>query len=255
MPTTVKIDPASATLTDETWTVDLDASSLTHSEAATLLTGLMQACAEAGGGQVEWWVEDASQRHDRIAESAGLACDRELLLLRCQLPLSQTTTVDTRPFRPGVDDEAWLDVNNRAFDWHPDQGGWTAARLAERVAEPWFDPDGFLLHDDQGRLAGFCWTKVHDDVDPALGEIFVIAVAPDFARHGLGRELTLAGLEYLARRGLTIGMLYVESDNEPANVLYRKLGFEVHQRNRRYVGLAAESGVPWGPSEIQPGTQ
>ena len=45
-----------------------------------------------------------------------------------------------------------------------------------------------------GRLAGFCWTKVHDDEEPPLGEIYVIAVDPDFVGRGLGRALTVAGL-------------------------------------------------------------
>src|SRR3712207_7276788 len=42
-------------------------------------------------------------------------------------------------------EEAWLRVNARAFDWHPEQGRMTAADLALREAEEWFDPAGFLM--------------------------------------------------------------------------------------------------------------
>jgi len=190
----------------------------------------------AAGDTARWWVHGTEPRHEEAAAAAGLEPVRRLFQMRCALPLEETTDVVTRPFRPGVDDEAWLEVNNRAFSWHPEQGGWTPAVLAGRMAEPWFDPDGFLLHEEDGRLIGFCWTKVHpaSGDDPALGEIYVIAVDPDVVGRGLGRAMTVAGLQHLSERGLTVGMLYVESDNAPAVGLYESLGFHVHQTDTAF---------------------
>jgi mycothiol synthase len=196
--------------------------------AATELADRIRVARAQGATAVRWWVEESTERHQEVAERAGLVPVRRLLQLRRPLPLEERTDLVTRPFRPGEDDRAWLEVNNRAFAWHPEQSGWTEADLAQREAEPWFDPGGFLLHEEGGRLAGFCWTKVHADVDPPLGEIYVIAVDPDFVGRGLGRDLTVAGLQHLAEAGLTVGMLYVESDNEPAVRLYEALGFTVH---------------------------
>lgn len=145
----------------------------------------------------------------------------------------------TRPFRPGLDDEGWLAVNNRAFVWHPEQGGWDRDRLAARLSERWVDLDGFLVHeDDAGRVDGFCWTKVHparaDRGEEAIGEIFVVAADPSRHGTGLGRALVLAGLDHLAALGLATAMLYVESDNEPALRLYGRLGFVVHHDDALY---------------------
>ncbi len=240
VPATLTIDGARATHSGDAWSVTLQLSGLAEPAAAELLRRLLDACAQRSPGRLEWWVEPAAERYDRIAAAAGLTPDREIVQLRRSLPLDEQPAITTRSFRPGLDDEAWLEVNNRAFAWHEEQGGWTSEQLSARLDEPWFDPSGFLLHEVDGRLAGFCWTKVHDDVEPTLGEIFVIAVDPDFHGRGLGRELTLAGLARLTERGLTIGMLYVESDNEAANGLYRSLGFEVHQTRRRYSVLVGQ---------------
>lgn len=184
----------------------------------------------------ERWVEPADEHTDRAASEAGFRPGRELLQLRRSLPVGEAVTIRTRPFEPGRDEQAWLAVNNRAFAWHPDQGGKTRRDLERTMAEPWFDAAGFLLHERDGRLAGFCWTKVHRDEDPPLGEIFVIGVDPDLAGRGLGRALTVAGLDHLYRHdGTPVGMLYVEADNERAIRMYAGLGFEVHHRRRQYV--------------------
>ncbi len=107
-------------------------------------------------------------------------------------------------------------------------------RSLEREAEPWFEPDGFLLHERDGRLAAFCWTKLHHTEDPVLGEIYVIAVDPGFQGVGLGKQLTLAGLASIADRGVTVGMLYVDGGNAAAVTMYEHLGFGVHRTDRAY---------------------
>ncbi|MDQ4091752.1 MAG: mycothiol synthase, partial [Actinomycetota bacterium] len=204
--------------------------------ARTLLDAAASLVAEAGGGHVHMWVPKPTDASDTLAASIGLRRGRELCQLRRPLPIAEKSAVDVRPFVPGQDEAAWLEVNNRAFHWHPEQGGWDLETLLNRQAQPWFDPSGFLLHEREGKLAAFCWTKVHTHHDPPLGEVYVVAVDPGFRGLGLGRAMVLAGLEHLAGKGLTTAMLYVDSDNAGARRLYEELGFAVDHVDRAYVG-------------------
>ena len=206
-----------------------------HEGRASGDTALALAEALAGlgdGAAARLWIREVAPGDDAAARRHGFEPYRDLWQLRCELP-SEPSGLRTRAFRLDDVDE-FVSVNNRAFHWHPEQGGLTAAEVRDRMAEAWFDADGFRLHHREGRLAGFCWTKVHADHDPPLGEIYVIAVDPDFTGRGLGRPMTLAGLEWLSGRGLTVGMLYVESDNHPANAVYRRIGFQHHHTDRAY---------------------
>lgn len=225
---------------NDSWSLELVVHPDHRRETGTIARHLLDAAvgviAESGGGHVHWWVFEPAPIHDELARAIGLEPGRRLHQMRRALPTGIPFDLATRPFVIGRDEGAWLEVNNRAFHDHPEQGGWSLATLQSREAEPWFDPEGFRLHERDGRLAGFCWTKVHTDHDPPLGEIYVIAVDPDFHGGGLGKSLTLAGLDHLAGRGIRIGMLYVDADNQAAVGLYRALGFSVHRTDRAFVG-------------------
>lgn len=195
---------------------------------------------ENGGGQVRWFVTDPTDIDEAAAARHGLTPERDLLQLQRPLPVeAEVPAIEVRPFVPDQDEAEWVDVNNRAFATHPEQGGWTVADIIAREAEPWFDPEGFLLHHDAetGALAGFVWTKVHADASPPLGEIYVIGVDPRFQGRGLGRTLTLVGLDWLHRsRGISQGMLFVDATNAPATAMYERLGFAIDHTDRAFVG-------------------
>jgi mycothiol synthase len=186
-------------------------------------------------GRLRLWAHGDHPSAGALALSLGFVRARVLLQMRRSLfaPLPEARLPEgmaLRPFRPGVDDGAWVALNARAFADHPDQGRWTLSDLRLRMAEPWFDPDGFLLAVDErdGRLLGFHWTKVHGTQahhHEPIGEVYVLGVDPDAHGSGLGSALTAAGLRYLRGRGLDQAMLYVDESNVRAVALYVRLGF------------------------------
>jgi mycothiol synthase len=193
----------------------------------------------AGGGHLTWWTDVVDESARRIAEQAGLALERSLHEMRVALPLGSRSTVATRGFT-SADIDAWLRVNNRAFAGHPEQGGWDRDTLAARLTEPWFDADGFRLYEHDGVVAAFCWTKVHDEMTPPVGEIYVIGVDPDLHGRGLGRELTLAGLDWISDHGITEAMLFVDGGNVTALRLYERLGFQTRRTRYAFAGTMSE---------------
>lgn len=194
-----------------------------------------------GGDDARIWAHGNLEPARATAKALGLVVARELLQMRRPLtglpPVAVPDDVLITTYSGPADDAELLRVNNAAFAWHPEQGGWTYADIAERRAEPWFDPAGLFMAIDEntGTLLGFHWTKVHN---ADLGEVYVIGVDPAAQGRGLGATLTLAGLHDLAHRlsqsEQPTVMLYVEADNSAAVKTYRRLGFEVFSVDAAY---------------------
>lgn len=221
---------------------------------------LLQALVHLTHLPVRVWAHGDGAGARALAAAVGWARARELRQMRRPLPGEPLPSapmpegVRLRPFRPGHDEEAWLEVNATAFADHPEQGRWTRADLDARTAEDWFAPDDLLLAvkdtgEDtdggtsgdvppggapgagSGRLLGFHWTKVPGD---GTGEVYVLGVAPAAQGRRLGFALTVAGLRHLADRGLEAVTLYVDAENAAAVRLYEGLGFEVVARDVQY---------------------
>jgi mycothiol synthase len=199
-----------------------------HGLGSALLTA---AAKLAGDSPLRVWAHGNLAAAQGFARAHGYERVRELWQMSRPLtdplpdaPLPAGFTL--RAFRPGQDDDAWLAINAAAFAHHAEQGAWEVADLQQRMAEPWFDPAGFLLlvDDATGELAGFHWTKVHPGAD-RVGEVYVVGVAPGYQGRGLAKPLTLAGLAHLRGLGLARVILYVDGDNEAAIRTYSGLGF------------------------------
>lgn len=219
----------------------------------TIITALDDLTA---GGRLRLWAHGEQPGARELAESLGFRKNRVLWQMRRSLLAALPRPVvpagiAIRSFDPQQDPDAWVQLNAQAFAGHPEQGSWTRTDLDLRMSEPWFDPTGFLLatQEETGELVGFHWTKVHG-FDPAdghahahgdshghthsqgqshahepIGEVYVVGVRPDYRGSGLGRALTILGLEHLRGLGLAQAMLYVDAGNTRAIRLYEGLGF------------------------------
>jgi mycothiol synthase len=199
-------------------------------------TALARAALEDAPSDVTAWshVDDPAAR--AIAARLGFGATRALWVMERDASSPEVPAVEgvtIRGYRPEDADEV-LRVNAAAFAHHPEQGSMDAGNLADRMAEPWFDPAGLLVADAGDGLLGFHWTKQHS---ADLGEVYVVAVDPAAQGRGLGRALTAAGLAHLAALGVRRIILYVESDNAPAIATYSRLGFTHTQTHVQYSRL------------------
>lgn len=211
-------------------------------------TDLIRSAVDRMAGRIRFWAHGTLPAAAALAAALDMTAVRELMQMQRSLrdvpDVELPAGVTVRTYAGPADDAELLRVNNAAFSWHPEQGGWSEDEISTRRGEPWFDPDGlFLAFDDAtGALLGFHWTKVHAE-HPGLGEVYVVGVDPAAQGHGLGRVLTLVGIGHLAERlgGYASGagaqrpggtddptvMLYVEADNRAAVATYQRLGFAV----------------------------
>ena len=169
---------------------------------------------------------------------------RTLVEMRRPLPASAgefPAELSLRGFVPGVDEKPWLALNHEVFAHHPEASSIDGADLALRMAQPWFDPNGLLLLIEDDEPIGYCWTKMHPG---QLGEIYMVGLKARYRGRGLARQLTLAGLEYLARRGAVDGMLYAEESNATATGLYESMGFSVVREITLYEPDGIRDAVP-----------
>ncbi len=80
---------------------------------------------------------------------------------------------------------------------------------------------------DSGSTVGFVAVKLHSE--SSLGEIYMIAVDPDYQRRGIGIALTEFALDWMKVAGMSVAMVETGGDpgHAPARCTYEKLGFRL----------------------------
>lgn len=83
----------------------------------------------------------------------------------------------------------------------------------------------FVVRDDDGGIAAFCWVVLFDPGTGLEGEVAEVFVAPDHRGKGMGEALLERAVELFRERSVTIGYVWTRADNEGAKRLYRRAGF------------------------------
>jgi ribosomal protein S18 acetylase RimI-like enzyme len=78
---------------------------------------------------------------------------------------------------------------------------------------------------DAGVTVGFVAVKFHGAL--SMGEIYMIAVDPDYQQRGIGTALTAFALERMRDAGMSVAMVETGGDpgHAPARRTYEKVGF------------------------------
>jgi len=100
-------------------------------------------------------------------------------------------------------------------------------------------PEGSLciVGDIDGRIAGVADLKNLTPVRCNHVGVLSVGVHPDFQRRGVGRALMEHLIAHARERGLVRLELYVRSDNDRAQSLYRSLGFAHEGTRVKFVRL------------------
>lgn len=128
-----------------------------------------------------------------------------------------------------TDTQAWLDINKRAFKYHPEQGKITVRDLEIRRSMSWFRPEQFVFLEKDGRVVGYAWNKIEQthNAQHLDGEIYAIGIDPAYQGNGYGSLLAKWAIASLAQAGCAKVFLYVDGTNSVAIRAYERIGLRI----------------------------
>lgn len=104
--------------------------------------------------------------------------------------------------------------------------GWKVRQLADVEATCRDTETDVWLAITGNNLAGFLGLRAHEE--DSMGEIYIIAVDPDFQRQGVGAGLMDFALKWMRQKDLKMAMVETGGDegHTPSRTAYENAGFE-----------------------------
>jgi len=135
-------------------------------------------------------------------------------------------------------------VVGRSYAWSQDFPEINGARTVEEAIvghqSAGFDPRRWWLARSGGEPVGVLLVNTAEEGDG--WEVAYVGVVPEARRRGHGRELVGKALFEAKAAGQMFVGLSVDARNEPARALYRRLGFEPHERREVFLAV-------WPPAD------
>jgi len=105
-------------------------------------------------------------------------------------------------------------------DWRAAQRRAVESVCADEQVRVW-------VASEESRTAGFVALKLHPE--DRMGEIYMIAVDPDFQRRGIAKRLTAHSVDWFRNAGMSIVMVETGGDpgHAPARRAYESSGFRL----------------------------
>ncbi|MCL4078343.1 GNAT family N-acetyltransferase [Coriobacteriia bacterium Es71-Z0120] len=118
-------------------------------------------------------------------------------------------------------------------------------RYDVRLMREYLGSDRTVIARHEGAIVGYAMCRI----DRGHGVIGRLAVAPAHRGHGIGGLLLGDALGYLERQGTQRTVLYTQADNEQAQRLYARFGFEQTGSRKHLLAFGEvdteKSVVPW----------
>lgn len=144
------------------------------------------------------------------------------------------TNFHVRSFVKSQDENDLTQIQNDSFkeSWGfcPNTVQEIKAKLDMKIS----DPRGIIFATDNNKLVAYNWTFRTPNPSSKTGCIGMMGVHPNYRGLGLGKNILLAGLQYLSTTGIDSVRLEVDSLNISAIKIYSDAGFQITSESKWY---------------------